>query len=174
VKSPVLGSYANRAPTRASSGVQYNMRALCPAILFLSTFSTAGLAQNTPKAGVEVALSHETPLHLRVTLTSGATTTIRVNRYDLPWGYRYSMVFAAAKPNGEAIALLLPVADPGMKEISVKPGETLTGDVDLQYVIGDLSVLKKSDVLLFWAYKTPAALHLPDWTGGLVVIPQLK
>lgn len=150
------------------------MRPLCTAALALATLSNAGFAQNAPKPGVKVALSRENPLHLRVTLTSGAATTIRINRYDLPWGYRYSMVFAAVRPNGEPIELLLPVADPGLKEISVKPGETLTGDVDLRYVIDDSSALKKSDVLLFWAYQAPAALHLPDWSGGLVVIPQQK
>jgi hypothetical protein len=150
------------------------MRTLCIIALFLVTLSNLGFTQDPPKPGVEVALSHEKPLHLRVTLTSGATTTIRINRYDLPWGYRYSMVFAAATPNEEPVELLLPVSDPGWKEISVKPGETLTGDVDLRYVIGDSSVLKKSDVLLFWAYKAPDALHIPHWTGGLVVIPQQK
>ena len=150
------------------------MRPLCIAALFLATLSTAGFAQNAPKPGVKVALSPENPLHLRVTLTSGAATTIRINRYDLPWGYRYSMVFAAATPNEEAVELLLPVADPGWKEISVKPGETLTGDVDLRYVIGDSSALKKSDVLLFWAYKAPAELQLPKWSGGLIVIPKQK
>jgi hypothetical protein len=84
------------------------------------------------------------------------------------------MVFAAARPNEEPVELMLPVSDPGLSEMSVKPGETLAGDVDLRNVIRDLSVLKKSDVLLFWAYKAPAALHLPSWTGGLVVIPQQK
>ena len=84
------------------------------------------------------------------------------------------MVFAATRPSEEPVELLLPVSDPGLSEISVKPGEMLTGDVDLQNVIKDLSVLKKSDVLLFWAYKAPAALHLPGWNGGLVVVPQQK
>jgi hypothetical protein len=150
------------------------MRTLCIAALFLATLSNAGFAQNTPKPGIEVALSRRNPLHLRVTLTSGAATTVKINRFDLPWGYRYSMVFAAARPNEEAVELLLPVEDPGLSEMSVKAGETLTGDVDLRHVIRDLSVLKKSDVLLFWAYRAPAALHLPDWQGGLVVIPQQK
>jgi hypothetical protein len=78
------------------------------------------------------------------------------------------------KPSGESVDLELPVADAVMREVSVKAGETLTGDVDLRNVIGDLNVLKKSDVLLFWAYEAPAALHLPRWTGGLVVLPQQK
>ena len=83
------------------------------------------------------------------------------------------MVFAAVRPNGDAVELPLPVSDPGLSEMSVKAGETLTGDIDLRYVI-DPNALKKSDVLLFWAYEAPAALHLPRWTGGLVVLPQQK
>ncbi len=56
----------------------------------------------------------------------------------------------------------------------MRPGEVLTGDVDLRYVIGDLNLLKKSDLLLFWAYKSPDELHIPHWSGGLVLIPQQK
>jgi hypothetical protein len=144
------------------------------ALLLLAAFSPLGFAQNTPRPGIEVVLSRQNPPHLQVTLTSGAATTVTLNRYELPWGYRYSMVFAATKPNGESLDLEVPVADPGMTEMSVQAGETLTGDVDLRYIIGDLNALKKSDVLLFWAYKAPPALHLPRWTGGLVVIPQQK
>jgi hypothetical protein len=150
------------------------MRIPSAALFLLVTFSTLGFAQNTPRPGIEVVLSRQNPLHLQVTLTSGAATTVTVDRYELPWGYRYSMVFAATKPNGESLDLELPVDDPGMREVSVKAGETLTGDVDLRYVVRDLNVLKKSDVLLFWAYKAPAALHLPRWSGGLVVIPRQK
>lgn len=83
------------------------------------------------------------------------------------------MVFAATRPNEEPVELLLPVSDPGLAEMSVKPGEILTGDIDLRYVI-DPNALKKLDVLLFWAYKAPAALHIPRWSGGLVVIPQQR
>ena len=150
------------------------MRIPSVALLLLATFSTIGFAQNTPRPGIEVVLSRQNPLHLQVTLTSGAATTVTLNRYNLPWGYRYSMVFAAVKPSGESVDLELPVADAVMREVSVKAGETLTGDVDLRNVIGDLNVLKKSDVLLFWAYEAPAALHLPRWTGGLLVLPQQK
>jgi hypothetical protein len=150
------------------------MRARFIGLLFLATFSSTGLAQNAPRAAVEVSLNRQNPLHLRATLTSGAAATVKINRSDLPWGNRYSMVFAAARPNGEAVDLMLPVDDPGPNEISVKQGEVLTGDIDLQRVIRDMNALKKSDVLLFWAYKSPAALHIPRWSGGLVVIPQQK
>ncbi len=143
------------------------------AVIFLAATGNAGLAQNAAKPGVDVMLDGEKPLHLRVTLTSGAANDIKVSPFQLPWGNRYSMVFAAAKPNAEALELIYPVDDPLNKQITVKAGQTLTGEIDLRDVI-DVSAVKKSDVLLFWAYKAPAALHLPLWVGGLVVIPQQK
>jgi hypothetical protein len=84
------------------------------------------------------------------------------------------MVFAAVRPNGEPVDLSLPIDDPGPSKVSVKPGETMTGDIDLRYVIRDVNATKKSDVLLFWAYKSPNELNLPPWSGGWVLIPKTK
>jgi hypothetical protein len=85
------------------------------------------------------------------------------------------MVFAAIRPNGEPVELIFPLDDPGPTKVSVKPREMLTGDIDLRYVIRDLNaMIKKSDVLLFWAYKSPDELHIPRGSGGLVRIPQQK
>ena len=142
-------------------------------ILLLASLSVVAVAQNKSEPAIQVQLNPQKPLHLRLTLRSGAATTVKINRFDLPWGYRYSMVFAASRPNEEPVELLLPVSDPGLAEMSVKPGETLTGDIDLRNVI-DQKALKKSDVLLFWAYKAPAVLHIPRWSGGLVVVPQQR
>jgi hypothetical protein len=153
------------------------MRTLVLAILSLAAVPNVGFAQiraEQAKAGIDVTLSRENPLHLRVTLTSAAANEVKLYRSELPWGNRYSMVFTAAKPNSEALELEWPIDDPGPSRITVKAGDTLTGEIDLHRVIRDLNALKKSDVLLFWGYKTPAALHLPRWTGGLVIIPQQK
>ena len=76
------------------------------------------------------------------------------------------MVFAAAKPNAEALELIYPEDDPDPTQITVKAGETLTGKIDLQDIVRDLNAAKKSDVLLFWAYKALATLRLPRWIGG--------
>ncbi len=142
-------------------------------ILFLAAFPGVGFSQST-QPGVEVALHRQDPLRLQVTLTSGAATTATIYHADLPWGIRDSMIFSAVKPNGEPIDLIFPIDDPGPDMVSIKPRETLIGEIDLRYVIRDVNVLKKSDVLLFWAYKAPDELHLPHWTGGLVVIPKQK
>ena len=151
-----------------------SMRTLLRALTVLVSFSGFGFAQNPPKPVIQVELNGQKPLHLTVTLTPGAKTTVTVYRADLPWGFRYSMVYSALRPNGEPVELLLPVADPGDAEVSIQAGETLTGDIDLHYVIQDLDVLKKSDILLFWAYKSPEELRVPRWSGGLVVLPRQK
>lgn len=143
-------------------------------ILLLTGLSVVAIAQNKSEPPIQVQLNPQKHLHLRVTLQSDAATTATIYQADLPWGIRDSMIYSAVRPNGEPIELIFPTDDPGPATISVKPGETLVGDIDLQYVIRDLSVAKKSDVLLFWAYKAPAALHITRWTGGLVVIPQQK
>ena len=150
------------------------MRSFLIAVVFLVSCSSLAVAQNTAKPAIQVELNPQKPLHLRVTLSSGAATTATFSRADLPWGYRYSMVFAAVTPNGEPVELSLPVSDPGPNEVSVKPREVLTGEVDLRYVIRDLNAIKKSDVLLFWAYKSPEELHIPRWSGGMVLIPRQK
>ena len=84
------------------------------------------------------------------------------------------MIFSALRPNGEPVDLAFRVGDPGPETVSVGTREVLTGDIDLRYVIRDLNAVKKSDVLLFWAYKSPDELHIPRWSGGLVLIPQQK
>ena len=143
-------------------------------MMCLASASTVGTTQNTAKSAIVVELNHQRPMHLRVTLRSGAATTATFARFELPWGNRYSMVFTAVNPKGESVDLMFPIDDPVVGEVSVKPLEELTGDIDLRYVIRDLNVLKKSEVLLFWAYKSPDELHIPHWSGGFVLIPQLK
>jgi hypothetical protein len=150
------------------------MRSFLIALMCLATVSTVGVAQNTAKPTIEVELNRQKPLHLRVTLRSGAATTATFYQSELPWGNRYSMVFAAVRPNGEPVDLIFPVDDPGPTKVSVKAREALTGDIDLRYVVRDVNAMKKSEVLLFWAYKAPDELHIPRWSGGLVLIPQQK
>jgi hypothetical protein len=150
------------------------MRSLLSAIILFTCLSAVGAAQNTPKAAIQVELNRQKPLHLAVTLKSGSANTVTLYRSDLPWGIRDSMIFVAVRPNGEPIDLALIADDPGPTQVSVKPREMLTGDIDLRHVIRDLNVLRKSDVLLFWAYKSPAELQIPRWSGGLVILPQQK
>jgi hypothetical protein len=137
------------------------MRSFFAATVFLANFLSVAVAQSAQSPAIYVELDHQKPFHLQVTLKSGAATTATFYQADLPWGIRDSMVYSAVRPSGEPIDLIFPTDDPGPARVSIKPGETLVGDIDLRDVIRDLSVTKKSDVLLFWAYRSPQELHIP-------------
>jgi len=82
------------------------------------------------------------------------------------------MILIAVKSNGERVKLIYPEDEPSPEEITIAPGAIIEGDLDLSDVFADPKVMKKSDVHLFWAYKSPEALHIPRWPGGWVLIPR--
>jgi len=64
---------------------------------------------------------------------------------------------------------------PNYQKVSIDPNGSITGKIDLRWVIPELDeALKKSDVHLFWAYKAPEELHIARWSGGWILIPQRK
>lgn len=85
------------------------------------------------------------------------------------------MVLTAAKSDSEPLEKVLPVEDPARKQISVEPGQTLTGTLDLDGIFKGLDeARKKSDVHLFWAYQAPPELNIGGWSGGWILLPQSK
>ena len=85
------------------------------------------------------------------------------------------MVFVAVRPDGRSMDTALPVDDPTGDKISLAPGASLTGEINLEWVIRDLRrATRESDVLLFWAYEAPEELCIAHWSGGFVVIPRKK
>jgi hypothetical protein len=148
------------------------MRFASAVILCLAAFLTATVAQDTPQSGIHVELNPHKPLRMHVKLRSGAATAVTIFRSQLPWGNRYSMILTAVKSNGDHIEFFYPEDEPSMEEVTIAPGATIEGDLDLSDVFADLSVTKKSDVHLFWAYKSPEELHIPRWSGGWVLIPR--
>ena len=145
------------------------------ASILLVAICAAPVGSETRPPGIVVELNPEKPLCLRVTLRSGAGHAAAIFKSELPWGNRYSMVFVAARPNGQPIDMELPVEDPVAEKVSLAPGASLTGDIDLKRIISDLNrVTKQSDLHLFWAYESPEELHIPHWSGGWVFIPRQK
>lgn len=125
--------------------------------------------------GIRVELDPKRPLSLRVTLQSASHNTETIERSRLPWAWRYAMVFVAVREHGQPLEMELPVEDPVTTKIVVHPGETLTGDINLNAVIRDVGeVNKQSNVHLFWAYESPKELDIPHWSGGWILIPQHK
>src|SRR4030081_2750389 len=81
-------------------------------IAFLIALCASGVQSQAMPPAIQVELNPQKPLHLRVTLRSSADTRATFFRCQLPWSNRYSMIFAAVKPNGESMELALPIDDP--------------------------------------------------------------
>ena len=57
------------------------------------------------------------------------------------------MVFVAVRPDGRSMDTALPVDDPTGDKISLAPGASLTGEINLEWVIRDLRrATRESDV----------------------------
>jgi hypothetical protein len=150
------------------------MRVILGALISIAMFASPLASENMPP-GIRVELSPAKPLWIRVTLRSGAANTATFPRSELPWGNRYSIVLVATTLQGAPLEKFYPIDDPMPDEISVPPGATLTGEINLENNIPDLARLTKaSDVHLFWAYESPKELNLPRWSGGWILIPKQK
>ena len=83
------------------------------------------------------------------------------------------MVLAVVKVNGECLDKVLAIEDPPVGKITLKPGQVLNGDLNLEGIFKGLhEARKKSDLHMFWAYQAPAQLKIGGWSGGWVLIPQ--
>jgi hypothetical protein len=144
-------------------------------MLLLLSSGVRGGGQSVPAAMVQVEVNPQKPLSLQVKLHSGAPTAVTLYRDRLPWGLRHSMILVAVTPKGDYLENELPVDDPTTLRTSVEPEGTLTGEIDLRRRFRDLdSAIKKSDILLFWAYDAPPELHIGRWSGGWILLPQQK
>lgn len=152
---------------------KHRLLAIGVCLLLLLSAIPAGAQKTHP--GIDIKLSAQKPLWLRVTLRSFSQTRTTIYKSDLPWGLRDSIVLIAVNPHGECLDQLLIAGDPTPEKISLNPAESVSGDIDLTEVFKDLDVaVRKSDILVFWAYQAPEGLGLPHWSGGWILIPKQK
>jgi hypothetical protein len=140
----------------------------------LTIFAVQGRAQ-TENFGVEAKLRKDEPSHLQITVRSLATAPATIYKSDLPWELRHSIILTAVTSAGDSLPQNVIAGDPSLQKITLNPGQSVSGDIDLKAVFKDLDgVRRKSDVLLFWAYRSPDGLNLPKWSGGLILIPRMQ
>jgi hypothetical protein len=145
------------------------------ALVLLVIFTALPDAGDSQERGIRVELKRDAHLSLHLTLRSGAATTVKISRNNLPWEAGNSLIVVTAIRNGQCLKRFVPVNDPFFDEVAVDPNTPLGGDVDLEALFPDLRrVSKVSDVQLFWAYEAPAALQISHWSGGWILIPQQK
>jgi hypothetical protein len=131
--------------------------------------------EKNERGEIQVKVGSLKPFRLEITLRSGADKRVVINKSQLPWATRYGMVLVAANSDSEPLEKVLPVEDPARKQISIQPGQTLTGTLDLDGIFKGLDeARKKSDVHLFWAYQAPPELNIGGWSGGWILLPKSK
>lgn len=144
------------------------------AALFVASSAVSGESHSST-SGVQVEMSTQKPLTLHVTLRSHAQTRVSLYSFMLPWGTTNSMMLVPVTRDKKCFDNDTIVDDSGHQEVFVEPNGSLSGDIDLRQVLPGLEeALKKSDVHLLWAYKAPEALHIGDWSGGWILIPQRR
>ena len=85
------------------------------------------------------------------------------------------MKLVAMTPREDYLGRFYPIDDPSPEEVSFEPNEQQSGDVNIQMkIVGLDAAVKKSDILLFWAYEAPKELNIQHWSGGWILIPQQR
>ena len=143
------------------------------ALPFLLSASSGG-GQRAASAMIQVKMDAEKPLSLRVILhTTAETRKASFHKSQLPWGIRSSITLVAVTTDGQCLKPALYIDDPSPDRVSLGPDETLSGIIDLQErFLGFDTMSKKSELHVFWAYKTPEELGSPRWSGGWILIPK--
>jgi len=168
--------------------VKMKRRKVLMTVVVLITAIRSGVLQGQPNrrsdgsAPLEVEVTvgtrgkNDYVLHVKV--RSGYQDPISVNKSDLPWENRYSMIVVAVgarSVGGVTLREVYPISDPVPSEIAIRPGEVLEGDVVLRDRFPTLpEELRKRDVVVFWSYQLPfrSGKTVSNRASGYLVIPK--
>lgn len=141
-------------------------------VLGLLLVASPGKGEGTPPR-LSAWLSADKPLCLEMQLLTGAVEPTTIDNYRLPWGNVQSMVLVATTRDGEYLRRLYPIDDPSSAKVSITPNAQIRGEVCLEPIFPDVGEqVKRSEILVFWAYEAPKELGIPQWSGGWVLIPK--
>jgi hypothetical protein len=118
---------------------------------------TAGFAEKLITVRVEPGSAPASVDHLRIAFKNVSSKTLKMFRSNLPWGIISSMIVVAVrqKGRGEAVEKAVPpIDDQGGDTVDIRPGQTLNGEINLEYFIKSLDQERTNgDLLLFWSYE---------------------
>jgi hypothetical protein len=101
---------------------------------------------------------------------------LQVQRHALPWGNTYSLILIGVDATALASPLdkHLRIDDPGTAMITLKPGQSLAGRIDLTQRFRDLpSAIQRRDAIIFWSYQLQPIDGKPlPRVGGWFFIPE--
>ena len=112
-------------------------------------------------------------------LTNTSTSDLELDHYRLPWRNCYSMTIVVADTFLGSSPLPHPtmIDDPPITFTftTIKPGESLKGEIPLVSSFPDLvMLLKDRETILFWAYQPITVRQIRGkWVGGWLLLPKL-
>jgi len=113
---------------------------------------------------------------LQVRLTNETRAPITVPRHSPPWANAYSALVVAVKTDasGTVLERSTPVDDPLVGSLTIQPGETLSGQIDLDRRFPGLAdALMEHDVVVFWSFQLDPVDGTPlARAGGWVLLPR--
>ena len=125
--------------------------------------------------GIQAEIDSQRPLLLHMIVNCGARNRATIYKYLLPWGNVISIVLVAVTASGESLQRDMPIDDPSPQKISLEPGESVSGTIDLRKSFRSLdSALAKGDVNLLWAYNAPRELGIAPHSGGWILLRRRK
>ncbi len=94
-------------------------------------------------------------------------------RASLPWGNSRSMYLNAVR-NRTQLTAPTPIDDPVAGDVTIKPGETVEGDINLHERFPSLETeLSKDDVDLLWTYQASETKgSTVSRFGGWILLPK--
>lgn len=144
------------------------------AILFLIGTNAHGSAgKTTLRLTVTASCFSAERCELRLRLKNETSRSLQLYESMLPWKQN-GMILAAYENRGSGwpIEPYRPVADPDFETIKLKPGESLSGTIDLRGRFHDfIKSAQESEIAIFWLYR-PQGSDLPTLEpaiGGLLI-----
>lgn len=112
--------------------------------------------------------------HLQIHLEYSGEKPLTIFRDSLPWSIRRNLVLVAIRldPSRTRLEEIQPIDDPGPGELTLNPGERLSGTVELSHRFPGLNTaLRERDVIVFWSYqmKPPGTQPLPRQSGAVAI-----
>jgi hypothetical protein len=112
---------------------------------------------------------------LKFTVKNVSNHTVTIEEPRLPWGQRYSVMIVAAERKSGSPLKEVPLIDDAFlsPKVSIKPGQSLSGSIELVYYVADIDKkLRSTDLVLFWYYDARGNNETLGEYGGWILIPK--
>ena len=155
---------------------------MIPKAIFLAFIFPFILIRQQPTnepADYDISVTHHVDeqtslITLNISLKLTSQEEVEIYEDSLPWDAWHSMILVVTTPIGHALERQMPIDDPGEHTLSLRPGQTIKGEITLTDEFPELiATLQKHNLILFWSHQLDSidAEPMPR-KGGWLLIPK--